>query len=237
MTAETKIEFDRDRALEYDLDIRKAIPGYEALHDMGRILLQNSLTTSAKLLVVGCGTGVELINYCQHNPEWRLTGVDPSHEMIAIAQEKLANQGFSARVDLHTGYINTLTGTEPMDAATLILVMHFLPNDGAKLQLLQNIAQHLKPGANLILADLYGDQSLPYFAQFKHGWKYFYLSRLDEASKIKAEPRFLPSIENSIHFITEAKTIELLQVAGFNQVTKFYNAFLFGGWIAKYTGS
>lgn len=237
MTAETKIEFDRDRALEYDLDIRKAIPGYEALHDMGSILLQNSLTASAKLLVVGCGTGVELIIYCQHNREWRLTGVDPSKEMMAIAQEKLANQGFSERVCLHTGYIDTLKTTEPMDAATLILVMHFLPNDGAKLELLQNIAQHLKPGADLILADLYGDQSLPYFAQFKKAWKDFYLSRLDEASKIKTEPKFLPSIENSIHFITEAKTIELLQVAGFNQVTKFYNAFLFGGWIAKYTGS
>ena len=151
MTAETKIEFDRDRALEYDLDIRKAIPGYEALHDMGRILLQNSLTASAKLLVVGCGTGFELINYCQHNPEWRLTGVEPSQEMSAIAQEKLTNQGFSERADLHTGYIDTLTKTEPMDAATLILVMHFVPNDGAKLQLLQNIAQHLKPGADLIL--------------------------------------------------------------------------------------
>jgi hypothetical protein len=33
MTAETKIEFDRDRALEYDLDIPKAIPGYEELQD------------------------------------------------------------------------------------------------------------------------------------------------------------------------------------------------------------
>ena len=30
MTAETKIEFDRDRALEYDLDIRKAILGYDS---------------------------------------------------------------------------------------------------------------------------------------------------------------------------------------------------------------
>ena len=31
--------------------------------------------------------------------------------------------------------------------------------------------------------------------------------------------------------------IELLNTAGFNSVTRFYNAFLFGGWTAKYTGN
>ncbi len=48
---EAKIEFDRERANQYDLDIRKAIPGYESLHGMTQSLLQTSLSKSARLLV------------------------------------------------------------------------------------------------------------------------------------------------------------------------------------------
>ncbi|MEM8720029.1 MAG: class I SAM-dependent methyltransferase [Cyanobacteria bacterium P01_G01_bin.39] len=233
---EAKIEFDRDRAQQYDLDIRKAIPGYESLHSMAHSLLQTSLDEAA-ILVVGSGTGMELVGYAQSNPKWLLTGVDPSLEMMAIAKSELNKVGLSDRVHLHTGYVDSLPIAEPLDAATLILVMHFLPDDGAKLQLLKDIAQRLKPGAKLILADLYGDNSAAYFDMFIKAWQALYFSQLDDESKTKAEANFATSINNSIYFVTEARIIELLEAAGFNQVTKFYNAFLFGGWIAQYTGS
>ncbi|MEN9869770.1 MAG: hypothetical protein RLZZ171_753, partial [Cyanobacteriota bacterium] len=230
---------------QYDLDIRKAIPGYESLHGMTQSLLQTSLSTSARLLIVGSGTGMELVNYSKPNPEWLLTGVDPASEMMAIglrprcaiAQAELAAQGLQKRVNLHTGYVNSLPETEPMDAATLMLVMHFLTDDGAKLQLLKDIAQRLKPGAKFILADLYGDQSASYFSQFTKAWQALYFSQLDDETRTKAEANFQTSISNSIHFVTEARIIELIEAAGFSQINKFYNAFLFGGWIAQYTGS
>lgn len=235
MTTEGKIEFDRDRARQYDLDIRKAIPGYQALHSMAQSLLQTSLSTSARLLVVGSGTGMELMSYCQQNPQWLLTGVDPASEMMAIAREELTNKGFLERVNLHFGYLDTLPETEPMDAATLMLVMHFIPDDGSKLELLKDIVRRLKPGAKFILADLFGDRSLPYFAQFMESWKELYFSQLDETTKIKAEANFQNSINNSVYFVPESRIIELLQTAGFSNITKFYNAFLFGAWIAEYT--
>jgi tRNA (cmo5U34)-methyltransferase len=222
------------RATQYDLDIRKAIPGYESLHGMTQSLLQTSLNPSAS---VGSGTGMELVNYSKPNPEWLLTGVDPASEMMAIAQVEITDRGLQERVNLHTGYVNSLPKTEQMDAATLMLVMHFLADDGAKLQLLKDIAQRLKPGAKLILADLYGDQSVSYFSLFTKAWQDFYFSQLDDETRIKAEANFQTSIRNSIYFVTEARIIELLQAAGFSQINKFYNAFLFGGWIAQYTGS
>ncbi len=235
MTAE-QIEFNRDRANQYDLDIRKAIPGYEALHGMAQSLLETSLPTAAKLLVVGSGTGMELINYCQHNPQWSLTGIDPADDMMAIAKKELASKELLERVNLHAGYIDTLPQTEPMDAATLLLVMHFVRDDGSKLQLLKNIAKRLKPGAEFILADLYGNKSAIYFAKFKKAWQTLYFSKLDDATRAKAEQGFEASINNSIYFVSEARIRELLNTAGFSNVTKFYNAFLFGAWTAKYTG-
>ena len=236
MTAEA-IEFNRDRATQYDLDIRKAIPGYEALHSMAQSLLATNLSTSANLLIVGSGTGMELINYAQQHPQWSLTGIDPSAEMMAIAKQELANQKLLDRINLHTGYINTLPETKPMDAATLMLVMHFVKDDGSKLQLLKDIVRHLKPGAQFVLADLFGDKSAPYFAKYSKAWQNLYSSQLDDTARVEAEAKFAASINNSIYFVTETRIIELLNIAGFNNVTKFYNAFLFGGWTAQYTGS
>ncbi|MEL6929818.1 MAG: class I SAM-dependent methyltransferase [Cyanobacteria bacterium J06600_6] len=232
--AEAKIEFDRERANQYDSDIRQAIPGYEALHAMTHSLLQNSLNKSARLLVVGSGTGMELVSYSQQNSGWSLTGVDPALEMMEIARSELKSRSLQDRVTLHDGYVDSLPKTEPMDAATLLLVMHFLDDNGSKLKLLEDIAQRLKPGAKLILADLHGDRSDRYFKQFTQAWQSLYFSRLDDDLKAQAQGNFEASIENSIYFVPEARIIELLQLAGFTKVSKFYHAFLFGGWIAEY---
>ena len=236
MTA-SKIDFDLERADRYNLDIRKAIPGYEALHGMAQSLLETHLSPSANLLVVGSGTGMELINYGCQNPQWMLTGVDPSEAMMAIAKREVDDKKLSKRVHLHTGYIDTLPQRKLMDAATLMLVMHFVRDDGSKLQLLQNIAEHLKPGAELILADLHGDKSAPYFAKFRTAWRTLYFNSLDDSQRAKAEQNFDSSIDNSVYFVPETRIRELFKIAGFNRVNKFYNAFLFGGWTAQYTGN
>lgn len=72
MTAES-IKFNQERADQYDFDIRKVIPGYEALHDMAQGLLENSFSSSANLLVAGSVTGIEPMNYGWQNPRWLLT--------------------------------------------------------------------------------------------------------------------------------------------------------------------
>ena len=202
---------------------------------MTHSLLQDSLKESAKLLVVGSGTGMELINYSQQNPSWLLTGVDPASEMMEIARSQLEN--LSDRIVLHTGYVDSLPKAEPMDAATLLLVMHFVADDGSKLKLLKDIASHLKPGAKFILADLHGDKSATYFSQFIRTWQALYFSQLDNTARVEAEAEFATAIANSIYFVPEARIVELLQLAGFTNVSKFYNAFLFGGWIAEYASN
>ncbi len=53
---------------------------------------------------------------------------------------------------LHRGTISELDETN-FDAATALLEMHFLPDDGEKLDFLKAIHNRLKRGAKLILAD------------------------------------------------------------------------------------
>lgn len=79
--------FDRDRASGYDQRIRKAIPGYEALHSMAATLFQLELKQDASVLIVGAGTVAEILTLSASSPQWQLTGVDPSAEMMAMPSE------------------------------------------------------------------------------------------------------------------------------------------------------
>jgi tRNA (cmo5U34)-methyltransferase len=235
MTQDRTIRFDRDRASKYDRDILKVIPGYEALHAMAKAFLGMNLPEEAKLLIVGAGTGKEILNLSQSHLRWQFTGVEPSAEMMAIAQERLAQQRLSEKTQLHLGYTDTLPETRDYHAATLMLVMHFVSDDGAKLSLLQSIAKRLKPGASLILADLHGDRTSHSFQQLMSAWRFFRLQDLGDMSIEEFEADW-QRVKNSIHFVSEARIIELLKATGFDEIVKFYNAFAFGGWIAKFNG-
>jgi len=41
------------------------------------------------------GTGMELVKFSKGSREWQMLGVDPSSNMLAIAQEKIQQHGLS----------------------------------------------------------------------------------------------------------------------------------------------
>ncbi len=223
--------FDEERAGRYDLWIRKTIPGYEALHDMAMFLLRTGTDAkNPRLLVAGSGTGMEISYFAERNAEWTFTGVDPSSEMTAIAGNRLEELGLSKRARLHTGFVHELPATEPFDAATLILVMHFLPDDGEKLALLESISARMKPGSPFILADLHAEKDSPKLDRFIEAWK-----ARQSTTGITAEDleKMFDDIHENIHFVPEERIVELLEEAGFTETHRFYNAMLFGGWVAR----
>ena len=64
----------------YDRVVARLIPGYASLARLGVALLATSPQASvpgASVLVVGCGTGAELLEARRQRPDWRLTGLDP----------------------------------------------------------------------------------------------------------------------------------------------------------------
>lgn len=147
MSADAKTMFDAERAQAYDRRVREAIPGYEALHQLSCMVLAEVTGGHGRALVAGAGTGGECIALAQACPGLQVVGVDPAADMLAHAERKVAEHGLNARVRLYPSKVSDLPKFEPFDAATLLLVLHFLPDDGAKLALLTDIAQHLKPGA------------------------------------------------------------------------------------------
>lgn len=220
-------DFDSSYGSTYEATVRRAIPAHEHTMRMGAALLAARLPETAQVLAVGAGGGMELCELGAAQPGWQLTGVDPSGLMIAIARDRVARHGLAGRVTLVQGTADILPAEAQFDAATCLMVLHMLPDDGTKLALLKPIAERLKPGAPLILTDAFGE-GLP--EQYVPAWRWFQrgMGRTDE--EITALEL---QVRAGVHFVPETRIAGLLAEAGFAPPVQFFHAFWFGGWIAE----
>ncbi|HUF28749.1 MAG TPA: class I SAM-dependent methyltransferase [Gemmatimonadaceae bacterium] len=222
-------DFDAEYGANYDRIIRQVVPAYDHLFPMVLALLRDRVRRDARVLVTGVGSGSELVTFASAEPGWLLTGVDPSAQMLAITRAKLAQRGVASRVTLHQGVTQELPPAAPFDAATLICVLHFHPDDGAKLELLRAIAERLRPGAPLALIDGRGEPGTPEFEAMFAAWmRFIELMGMDDEGRAT----YRAQLEASVRWIPERRLRELLAEAGFGEVARFYEALAFGGWLA-----
>tara|TARA_B110000196_G_C20838331_1_gene517068 strand:+ start:60 stop:716 length:657 start_codon:yes stop_codon:yes gene_type:complete len=144
--------FKDEQATQYNSRITRLVPGYELLHQVTNAQLKATLKDNAHILVVGAGTGKEVLALAALNPTWQFTAQDISSDMLAIAKQEFEEQGISERVNVIEGELDKLS--TKADAALCLLVMHFLEDDGSKKQLLKNIKANLNKGAHLYISDL-----------------------------------------------------------------------------------
>jgi tRNA (cmo5U34)-methyltransferase len=214
---------------EYDRVAQLALPGYEAMHTMVLACLRAYLPERAELLVVGAGTGMELIRLGKACPRWHLLGIDPSTKMLAIAEQKIAHHQLSNQVKLMQGYTQDLPTDTFYDAATSILVMHFIPDASSKLQFLSSIAQRLHPSAPFVLVDVFGDKGSQEVGQMMpilHAyWDAVELSTLKQQ-------QLLAGFNQGVYPLSETSILSLLEQAGFQKMMHFYTGLWAGGWLA-----
>jgi tRNA (cmo5U34)-methyltransferase len=224
------LTFDEERARNYERSIRTAGLGYDLLHDLTAALLCSVLGERAHLLVVGAGGGEEIVRLGDRHPGWRFSGVDSSPPMLAIARKRVTAAGLADRVTLLAGHVADLPSDELFAAATLLLVMHFLPDDGAKLALLRETARRLQPGAPLVLADLHGDLTSGAGQRLSAAWRERQRTHGMSTDDITEMFRQLTA---HVYFVPTTRINALLREAGFGDITPFFQALLFGGWIAR----
>lgn len=233
MTENTEFDavqhFGDKHANIYDEKIRKAILGYDEMHALSYYLLKANLPQDAKILVAGMGTGHESVTYAQNQKEWRIVGVDPALEMVKSAKNKIAGLGLAERVKVVEGRVENLEENH-FDAATSILVMQFLKDNGDKEAFLRNIAAKLKTGASLILIDLVGEKGSTPFNQLLSAWKSHQYSTRNDNAQIDKD---FAHVNADLQFITEERIVDLLQLTGFTNICKFYQSYLFCGYIAE----
>ena len=224
-----EIGFNGQFSNEYDSLADKIIPAYQSIYELAQYLLRDRLRAQAKILVAGSGTGKEIIDWAQNNSKWSFTGFDPAKPMHTVAKRKISAACLEERITLIQGQIHDVTEKD-FDAATTILVMHFLPDNGTKLKFLKSLADKLKSGAPLVLVDLEGDMGSDEFKVLNSAWKNHQISIRNDNEKVEEE--FLMR-EKEVHFISQKRIESLLKQAGFVKTHKFFKAYLFGGYIAE----
>ena len=230
---EDAFNFDGNYGEEYEALARQVIPGYVTLFPMVSAVIDPDLPKGARVLVVGCGTGIELVNFKKFRPDLRLHGVDPSSRMLELARRRVAETGELEGISFQLGYAADVAPAPLFDAATLINVLHFVPDDGAKAALLQHIARRLRPGAVFVLFDLHGDPGSEEHERYMPAWRRYWKIRGMSAEEMAT---FQERIRHGIHFAPAARVRELARGAGFTEARRFCKSLMYGGWTFRRTG-
>jgi ubiquinone/menaquinone biosynthesis C-methylase UbiE len=104
------------------------------------------MTSGARVLDVGCGTGELMRRLRAKHPHAVLAGLDPVAEMLAVARDKL-----SGNEDLRTGYADALPwGAGTFDVVVSCNMFHYISHP---VEALREMGRVLRPGGSLVLTD------------------------------------------------------------------------------------
>jgi tRNA (cmo5U34)-methyltransferase len=201
------------------------VPGYVAMQRMTTLLLAERVPDDGRVLVLGAGGGLELKEFAQAHPDWTFDGIDPSAEMLTLAGHTLGP--LVSRVRLHQGYIDSAP-QGPFDAATCLLTLHFMTLEERRRTAIE-VRRRLKPGAPYVIAHLSFPQG--------EGERALWLSRHaafliasglapDKAANART------AIDTQTNIFAPEQDEAILREAGFSNVSLFYAAFSFRGWVA-----
>jgi len=203
----------------------RSVPGYYAMQSMTTILLAERAPEDARVLVLGAGGGLELKAFAQAQPGWSFDGVDPSLEMLQLAEQTLGP--LASRARLHQGYIDHAP-QGPFDAACCLLTLHFM-NIEERRHAAAEVRRRLRPGAPYVIAHLSFPQGEGERALWLSRHANFLIASGLDADKA-ANARV--AIDTKTNIFAPEQDEAILREAGFSNISLFYAAFSFRGWVA-----
>lgn len=215
---------------QYTSNISRKIPGYQLQYELMDTLLTAQLDRQEqpRLLVVGAGGGQEILTLGRNHPDWRFCGLDTSAPMLKTARQRIAAAGITAQAELHHADICSWSGGG-YDAATCMLVLHFVQGRGSKLALLQAIAARLKPGAPLLISAINGDPASRAWQVQMAGWR---LHMLRGGIGQEQGEAFTASFGVTSHPLPAEEMELLLEQASFTSLSRYFGSYLIDGWVA-----
>lgn len=188
------------------------------------------LPADARILVAGAGTGAEARHLARAFPGWRFTLVDPSAAMLAVGRRHAITEGLDDRFVYHEGFVSSL-GEGGFDAATSVLVSHFLTNTAGRLAYFADIAERLLPGGLLFNADLCADPTHPSFEPAMELWLRLLHRAVGMTDEKRTSYRAMFGRDFAVQGPTEVES--LIEQAGFTAPALCYQAALLRGWVAS----
>lgn len=203
----------------------RMVPGFADMHRMASLLLAERVPENGSILVLGAGGGLELKAFALAHPRWTFVGIDPSLEMLQLAEQHLGL--LASRTRLHQGVIDAAP-EGPFDAATCLLTMHFLGLEERQ-RTVAEVRRRLKPGAPFVVVHF----SIPTDAAERAIWTSRFAA-FGVSSGISADDaqRSRRAVESHLNILAPEQDEAILCAAGFSDVSLFYVGFTFRGWVA-----
>jgi len=203
----------------------RQVPGFESLHRMVSLLLDERVPADGSVLVLGAGGGLELRALADVHAGWSFHGVDPSAAMLDLARQAIGPHG--DRIQLHEGYVD-VAPEGPFDGAVSLLTFHFIPL-GERLDTLRQLRRRLKPGAPLVIAHISFSQTEPE----RSAWiaRHVAYPAGDDADPARLEAA-RQAIGSRLSILSPEAEEAMLREAGFTGVSLFYAGLSFRGWVA-----
>ena len=233
--------YDDEWALNYVRRANASIPGREGLYRLCVACLTD-LPAAARVLVVGAGTGDELLLLAQAKPGASFVALEPADAMRQHCAARLEAAGLTSRVALvphlladyrrNAGVHGEQSTDGGFDAATAILVSQHIPHSEQAAAFFQDLYLQLRPGGRLFSADLHIAQGQDRIAMLGL-WQV-------QARLAGVEPDLLDrmrvAFEHDPRPRDEHQILGFLQMAGFVDVLKPFSSLIYGAWTARRTG-
>lgn len=203
----------------------RQVPGFFALHRMTTMLLAERMPPNGRVLVLGAGGGLELNAFAELHPGWSFDGVDPSADMLRLAEQVV--RPHAARIRLHQGYIESAP-VGPFDAATSLLTFHFIPRD-QRLETLKEVHRRLKSGAPFVMAHISFPQTEPERSVWIARHVAFGAPDGTDPAQLESSRR---AIATRLAVLAPEEEEAMLAEAGFSNVSLFYAGLSFRGWVS-----
>lgn len=226
---EPMIAFNRERASSYDKMSAKLAPIRDSLHFLIRTVLSD-LPANARILCVGAGTGAELLYLAQAFPNWQFTAVDPAIPMLDICRQRAEESGIASRCTFHAGYLDSLPESDSFDAATALLVSHFIMQPAERRNFFHQIALRLQPQGYLISSDNAYDLSSPTYPSILEIWLGMMKSAGipdDELEKVR------DAYGRVVAVLPPSEVASIITAGGFDAPVLFFQNLLIHAWYAR----
>lgn len=205
--------------------VAQMVPAYRDVHRMAGVLIDERAPHDARVLVLGAGGGLETKALAETRPGWTFDAVDPAAAMLDLATKTLGP--LASRVRMHHGYIDDAPHG-PFAAATSLLTLHFLEPE-LRRHTAAEVRRRLAPGAPFVVMHL----SIPARDDAERAsWLRRHAANLVAAGiEPEAAEQACAAIAAQVPVLTPDQDRAILEDAGFTEVTEFFSAFTFRGWV------
>ena len=212
--------FDAAAARTYDKGMPQRCPGYALALELAGAVLASRLPNAARILVVGAGTGAEILHLAALQPGWRFTALDVSPDMLDVARQRLDEVGLVDRVDFVSSAMQLVEGLPTHDGGLAQLVSQFVPHH-EKPAFYAGIARALADTAPLLSLD-YRPELAPDPSVLRH-WA------LQAGATPEMANVMLSRISDSWYIPKESDLADLWQAAGLLAESSYVQALAYIG--------